>query len=157
MGHGRELHGIVSVAAPTHVLPPCCGAGLSQVRVRVFWPVVPHAVAEHAPQALQPPHPPCIWQGTIHSSCCINGSVQSEPPFDGGGFVHVLARNLFPVIPHSGAVHWLHLAHSDTPPSTGLHVRGHDLLSRSIKVFLYNGSIWSVLIAGGHEIFKPAF
>ena len=52
------LQDCVCCDEPEQLLPPYAGAGLVQVLVLVCVPVVPQAVAEQAPQALQALQPP---------------------------------------------------------------------------------------------------
>ena len=55
-GHDCVLHEVLLELEPGHWLPPCCGAGLSQERVREWLPLA--QVRLHVPHAPQEPHAP---------------------------------------------------------------------------------------------------
>ena len=55
-GHGSSLHCCVSESAPVQLAPPCCGRGLSHIRVRP-WSAPPQLTVQcsHSVQLPQPP------------------------------------------------------------------------------------------------------
>ena len=56
-GQACVLHEVLLELEPGHWLPPCCGAGLSQARVRDLLPLA--QVRLQVPHAPQEPHAPC--------------------------------------------------------------------------------------------------
>ena len=76
------LHEVLLELEPGHWLPPCCGAGLSQARVRDLLPLA--QVRLHEPHAPQEPHAPCTETqllaqlaiftiSTLSTQCVVRG------------------------------------------------------------------------------------
>ena len=95
------------VALPAQSAPPHPGDG--SVQVLVWVPVAPHAVAEQAPQPLQPP---LRGLDPVHASFCVPLAApeQAAPPQDGAGLVQLLdqLRLRVPLWPQAMAEHAPH-------------------------------------------------
>ena len=98
LGQGLIWQSLDSFNSPTQSSPPCCGAGLVQVRSRSCVPS-PHDF-EHVENGVQLVRPPSIGHSLIlHWRWLLLGPSQSLPPWRGAGSVQFLSLVWMP-LPH---------------------------------------------------------
>lgn len=99
---------------PTQTLPPKAGAGLPQVRRRVF--TATPQLCEHADQADQLLQAPC----TVQLTTLIAGPEQLSPPCEAGGLSHLRVehRHWSVVSLYVACEHIAQADHADHPPET---------------------------------------
>jgi len=82
---------LVTIDTPVQSLPPCCGKGLLQLRLR--FSTSPLQVTEHSLHFVQDPHRPSTGHGfKLHFLVSMATPLQVFPLFAGKGFVQLRMR-----------------------------------------------------------------
>jgi hypothetical protein len=115
-GHGCGLHATICCASPGQLRPPCCGAGLVQLRVCVSDPP-PHVTVHLVPMAHALQLPSMAHGFVLHATTCSDSPRHTIPPCAGAGLLHV--RDCVSDPPPHVTVHVVLLAHSLQLPSMG--------------------------------------